>query len=101
MDWQVLGAVLMQSPPAKIPAVAGIFVKSSALPSLRRRRRLAGHDEPAVARADADASVRRKPGTLQPVPAQSDVRHVPIACVVAAAQGGIVRGADGDAPLGG
>jgi len=27
MDWQAPGAVLMQSAPAKIPALAGIFVE--------------------------------------------------------------------------
>ncbi len=84
----------------KAPRLRGFLLQSSAWLRLGWRR-LAGHDETAVAHADADASVRRESGALQPMPAQANVRHLPIAAVFAAEQRGIVRGADGDAPLGG
>jgi len=73
----------------------------SASSGLRRRQWFAGHDETPLEHTYTDASVRREPGAPQPVSAQPDVRHVPIAGLVAAVEFGIVRGTDGDAPLGG
>lgn len=51
--------------------------------------------------ADTDTPIRWEPGPLQPVSAQPDTRHVPIAGIVTAVERGIVRGADGDALVGG
>lgn len=62
-----------------------LLVRSASL-GLRGRQRFAGRDESPVAHADVDTRVRREAGAPQPVSAQADVRHIPVAGVVAAAQ---------------